>query len=116
MKILRNLFAMFFVAYFPGVLADPAITVINKTALGSITFGYTSYEIVNGTSTRRGSGGVISVGEQGNFDLFPPMSAGDQLTLNNGLKIVSQDKKSIQHLNAQPDKSLGLTCPDQAAG
>ena len=92
MKILRNLFAIFFVAYFPGVLADPVITVINKTALGSITFGYTSYEIVNSTSTRRGSGGVISVSEQSDFDLFPPMSTGDQLTLNNGLRIVSQDK------------------------
>lgn len=82
----------FFFVYSTVAVSAPIITVANDTKLGPITFGYTSYMIVNGTSTRRGSGATISVGLQGQFSSFPPLQDGDQIHLDQGLRIVSQDK------------------------
>lgn len=91
LKSASILIAVFF-AYSTAAVSAPVITVVNDTKLGPITFGYTSYMIVNGSSTRRGSGAAISVGLQGQFSSFPPLQDGDQIHLDQGLRIVSQDK------------------------
>lgn len=70
----------------------PTIKVVNKSTYATITFGYSSYKVVNGSSTRRGSGITASIGSMGTFKSWPVLSAGDQLYLDRGLKIVSPDK------------------------
>lgn len=69
----------------------PALKVVNQSTYDSITFGYASYKIVNGSSTRRGSGITASIGSSGTFSSFPVMNTGDKLYLDKGLKIASPD-------------------------
>jgi hypothetical protein len=89
---ITSILALFFFTYSTVAIAAPVIMVANDTKLGSITFGYTSYKIVNGSSTRRGSGATISVGLQGEFSSFPPLQDGDQISLDQGLRIYNQDR------------------------
>ena len=70
---------------------SPAIKVVNSSTYPGITFGYASYKVVNGSSTRQGSGASASIGATGVFNTFPVIGSGDQLYLDKGLRIVSPD-------------------------
>ena len=71
--------------------SGPTIKVVNNSTYTSITFGYSSYKIINGSSTRRGSGITASIGATGTFNSWPVLSGGDQLYLDKGLRISSPD-------------------------
>ncbi len=82
-----------FVLTLAGVaIAAPVITVDNQTNLGNIAFGMAHYKIVNGASTRSGSGETISVSSQAQFSNFPPLKPGDQIYFDQGLKIYNQKR------------------------
>ena len=87
MKKIIVFFAFFSFVFTANAYAGPQINVINQTKLGTISFGFTSYKIVNGSSTRQGSGGSIQVDTAASYTDFPPMAQGDQLTLDKGLRI-----------------------------
>ncbi|MFH2125819.1 MAG: hypothetical protein ABIK12_04845 [Pseudomonadota bacterium] len=65
--------------------------VVNSSTYAGISFGYSSYKVVNGSSTRQGSGTATSIGATGIFNSWPPLSGGDQLYLDRGLRISSPD-------------------------
>jgi hypothetical protein len=69
----------------------PTMRVVNNSTYASITFGYSSYKVVNGSSTRQGSGATTSIGATGTFSSWPVLSGGDQLFLDKGLRISSPD-------------------------
>ncbi|MCB2191005.1 MAG: hypothetical protein KQI62_05535 [Deltaproteobacteria bacterium] len=69
----------------------PTVKVVNNSTYASINFGYASYKVVNGSSTRQGSGTTVSIGSSGTFNSWPPLSGGDQLYLDKGLRISSPD-------------------------
>lgn len=69
----------------------PTMRVVNNSTYASITFGYSSYKVINGSSTRQGSGTTTSIGATGTFNSWPPLSGGDQLYLDKGLRISSPD-------------------------
>lgn len=69
----------------------PTVRVVNNSTYTSITFGYNSYKVVNGSSTRQGSGTTTSIGATGTFNSWPVLSGGDQLYLDKGLRISSPD-------------------------
>ena len=71
--------------------SGPTIKVVNNSTYASITFGYRSYKVVNGSSTRQGSGATTSIGATGTFNSWPVLSGGDQLYLDKGLRISSPD-------------------------
>ncbi|MCF8043771.1 MAG: hypothetical protein K9K65_13605 [Desulfarculaceae bacterium] len=69
----------------------PTLRVVNNSTYSSISFGYNSYKVVNGSSTRQGSGATTSIGATGTFSSWPPLSGGDELYLDRGLRIASPD-------------------------
>ena len=89
---IASLLALFVFAFSTAAAAAPVIRVVNDTKLGNITFGYASYRIVNGSSTRSGSGATISVASQAQFSSFPPLKSGDQIHFDRGLKIYNQKR------------------------
>jgi hypothetical protein len=87
------LFALSLLACGAGTAhADTSIKVVNNSTYSSINFGFASYKIVNGSSTRQGSGGTTSIGTSGTYSDFPPLGSGDQLSLDQGLRITSPDR------------------------
>ncbi|MBU4564939.1 MAG: hypothetical protein KMY53_15850 [Desulfarculus sp.] len=81
----------------------PTMRVVNNSTYASITFGYTSYKVVNGSSTRQGSGTTTSIGATGIFNSWPPLSGGDQLYLDKGLRISSPDR----YMNSDGSNTCG---------
>jgi hypothetical protein len=100
---IASMLALFIFAFSTVAFAAPVITVVNDTKLGSITFGYASYKIINGSSTRSGSGATISVDSQAQFSSFPPLKSGDQIHLDRGLKIYNQKRSMTSDGSATCD-------------
>ncbi|BEQ13483.1 hypothetical protein FAK_05490 [Desulfoferula mesophila] len=72
--------------------AGTSIKVVNNTTYSDINFGFASYKIVNGSSTRQGSGATTDIGASGVYTDFPPLGKGDHFYLDRGLRITSPDR------------------------
>ena len=90
--MLLFVFCLFAIGAAGTAFAGTSIKVVNNSTYSEINFGFGSYKIFNGSSTRQGSGATTDIGASGVYTDFPPMGSGDQLYLEQGLRITSPDR------------------------